>query len=100
MRDADAIARHEVGRQIVVHLVAGRDRRVAVHRHAPTVPPRTAARITLLRVAGPGHARQSESGSPGGFGVAIHYPKLPSSPTRWHYKRLLWRAGFAAGKKQ
>ena len=32
--------------------------------------------------------------------MAVQYPTLPGSPTRAHYKRLLWRAGFSASKAQ
>ena len=32
--------------------------------------------------------------------MAAQYPKLPATTNRWHFKRLLWRAGFGAGKAQ
>jgi uncharacterized protein (DUF1800 family) len=32
--------------------------------------------------------------------VAYSYPKLPSKPTRAHYQRLLWRAGYAGSQAQ
>ena len=32
--------------------------------------------------------------------MAYSYPKLPSKPTRAHYQRLLWRAGYAGSQAQ
>jgi uncharacterized protein (DUF1800 family) len=32
--------------------------------------------------------------------VALSYPTLPSNPTREHFKRLLWRAGFSGSTDQ
>jgi uncharacterized protein (DUF1800 family) len=36
----------------------------------------------------------------GGPYVAYSYPSLPSNPTRAHFQRLLWRAGYAGSRKQ
>src|SRR6185437_1232354 len=35
-----------------------------------------------------------------GCTVAYSYPALPSKPTRAHFQRLLWRAGFAGSHDQ
>jgi uncharacterized protein (DUF1800 family) len=32
--------------------------------------------------------------------VALSYPNLPANPTRDHFKRLLWRAGFSGSAEQ
>ena len=32
--------------------------------------------------------------------MAYSYPALPSKPTRAHFQRLLWRAGFAGSHDQ
>ncbi len=32
--------------------------------------------------------------------MAHRYPRLPSNPTRSHFRRLLWRAGYSAGSAQ
>src|SRR5262249_9005639 len=35
-----------------------------------------------------------------GLRVAYRYPRLPSNPTRNHFRRLLWRAGYSASAAQ